>query len=98
MIVRTTKATDNDRVLIQTPNGNECKMLIRSRYEYDDLNKPLGNKITVICRTSGHWGWHRKEWFDFVEEKDIGKVVDELFEKYHCDEAWGFFDAIETRA
>lgn len=98
MIVNTKQVTDDDRVRIVTPNGNECKMLIRSRYVYDGINKELGRKITVICRRFGSNKWYRQEWYDFEEEKSIEDFVDECAEKYHTDEAWGFYDAIETRA
>lgn len=98
MIVKTRKVTDNDRVLIKTRNGNECRMLIRSRYVYDGINKELGQKISVICRQFGSSEWHRQSWYDFEEDKSIGDFVDDCTDKFHTDEAWGFYDAIETRA
>lgn len=98
MIVKTINVTDDDRVRIVTPHGNECKMLIRSRYVYDGINKELGNHISVICRRKGSSKWYREDWDDFEVEKNISDFVDECAAKYHTDEAWGFYDAIETRA
>lgn len=88
MIVKTKKITDEDRVLVKTRNGNECRMLIRSRYVYDGINKELGQQISVICRRFGSSEWHKQEWYDFEEDKSIGDFVDDCAEKFHTDEAW----------
>lgn len=86
---------------VKSNKGEVIKFGIRKQYDMIPFKfKPLGVKWTILWQAYGYKasGYHREEWFDFLEDKKPEQVIDDIRERFGHGHLWGFYEEIITRA